>query len=56
MSQDHRTIDQLNVILEKRPAFIIRWGLVVFCVIVMALLLVTYYAGYSVLNILSITH
>lgn len=56
MSLHHKTKEQLNIILEKRPAFIIRWGLVVFCVIVLVLLVVAYYAGYSVFDILSVTH
>ncbi len=55
MSQNGKERVQLDIILKKRPVFIIRWGLVVFVVIVIVLFLFAYYVGYGILNILSTT-
>jgi hypothetical protein len=41
--------DQLDIILKERPNFIIRWGLVVFIVIIFSLLLFTHYTGYDIM-------
>lgn len=50
MSEYGKERGQLDIILKERPAFFIRWGLVVFVVIVSVLLLCAYCAGYYILQ------
>lgn len=47
ISQDKER-DQLNIILKERPIFFIRWGLLLFVVLIFALFLFTYYLGYNI--------
>jgi hypothetical protein len=49
MSEHDKEKSHLDIILEDRPVFFIRWGLVVFVVSVFALLLFIYFAGYDIL-------
>jgi hypothetical protein len=48
MSEDDKKRVQLDIILKERPDFFIRWGLVVFVVIILVLCIITYYTGYDI--------
>jgi hypothetical protein len=56
MSQNSKTRVELDIILKKKPVFFIRWGLIVFVVIVTLLFLLAYYTGYDILAIFSTKH
>ena len=46
MSENGKEMVQLDMILKNQPVFFIRWGLVVFTIIVFVILFITYYAGW----------
>lgn len=48
MIEPNKERHQLDIILKERPGFFIRWGLVVFVVIIIVLFIITYYAGYDI--------
>ena len=48
MSENGKEMVQLDMILKNQPVFFIRWGLVVFTIIVFVILFITYYAGYDI--------
>lgn len=56
MSENSKRRVELDIILKRKPVFFIRWGLVVFVMIVTLLFLFAYYRGYDILSIFSIKH
>lgn len=48
MSKNSKERAQLDIILKERPGFFIRWGLVVFAIIVFVIFFFAYYAGYDI--------
>jgi small-conductance mechanosensitive channel len=56
MSQNSKTRVELDIILKKKPGCFIRWGLIVFVMIVTLLFLLAYYIGYDILPIFSTKH
>jgi hypothetical protein len=48
MSEHGKERVQLEIILKNQPVFFIRWGLVVFVIMVFVLFLFTYYVGYDI--------
>jgi hypothetical protein len=48
MSEHGKERVQLYIILKNQPVFFIRWGLVVFVVMVFVLFLFTYYVAYDI--------
>ena len=50
MSQNIKTRVELDIILKRKPGFIVRWGLIVFVMIVVLILLLVYYSGYDIFN------
>jgi hypothetical protein len=48
MSERGKERVHLDIILKDRPIFIIRWGLLMFVVFIIALLILSYYAGYDI--------
>jgi hypothetical protein len=49
MSEHGKERVQLDIILKDQPIFLIRWGLVVFVVIVFAIFFFIYYARHDIL-------
>jgi hypothetical protein len=49
MSEHGKERVKLDIILKDRPVFLIRWGLVVFVMIVFTIFFFIYYAGYDIL-------
>jgi hypothetical protein len=47
MHEQNKTRVELNVILQKRPGFFIRWGLVAFVLVALLLILLADYMGYD---------
>lgn len=45
MGENGKERVQLEMILKERPAFFIRWGLLMFVVIISVIFAFTYYAG-----------
>lgn len=56
MSQNSKTRVELDIILKNKPGFFIRWGLIVFVIIVIVLCFLAYYTGHDILPILSTKH
>jgi hypothetical protein len=56
MNKHDKARVQLDIIFKERPDFFIRWGLVVFVVIVVVLCFFAYYSGYGLLDILSLKY
>jgi hypothetical protein len=56
MSENSKSRVELDIILKRKAVFFIRWGLIVFVMIVTLLFLLAYYRGYDMLSIFSTKH
>ena len=56
MIENGETRAGLDIILEKKPGFFIRWGLIVFVMTPALLFFVAYYVGYDTLALFSTKH
>lgn len=56
MSENSERRVELDIILNKKPVFFIRWGLIVFVAIVTLVILLAYYGGYDILSVFITKH
>jgi hypothetical protein len=53
MDENSKSRVELDIVLKRRPVFFIRWGLIIFMMVVTLLFLFAYYKGYHLLALFS---